>query len=72
MEMEAGPEGAEYAAPTGLGNLGACVATKSSLLTELPDGARLCPQDQSQRVDGGEALKVLRPWRVWTCRGIGY
>jgi hypothetical protein len=33
------PSGAEYAAPTGLGNWVARVATKISLLTELRTGA---------------------------------
>jgi hypothetical protein len=35
------------------------VSTKISLLTELSDGARLCPQDQSQRVDGRRRLKMF-------------
>jgi hypothetical protein len=35
------------------------VATKISLLTELSDGARLCPQDQSQRVERRRRLKIF-------------
>ena len=56
-----------YAAPTGLGNWVARVATKISLLTKFSDGVRLCPtrraearrrwEDQSRRVrlEAGEA-----------------
>ena len=63
------PSGAEYAAPTGLGNGVARVATKISRLTELSDGARLCPQDQSQRVEGRRRLQIF--FGVWlrTCCG---
>ena len=32
---------------------------KISLLTELSDGARMWPQDQSQEVNGGEAVKMI-------------
>jgi hypothetical protein len=43
------PAGAEYAAPTGLGNWVARVATKISLLTELlPTATRL--QNSAQRL----------------------
>ena len=38
------PSGAEYAAPTGLGNWVVCVTTKISLLTELRTGAPNQPQ----------------------------
>ena len=38
------PSGAEYAAPTGLGNFVAWVATKISFLTELRTGAPNQPQ----------------------------
>ena len=34
------------------------VATRISLPTELSDGARLCPQDQSQRAEGRKRLKI--------------
>ena len=34
-------------------------STKISLLTELSDGLRLCPQDQSQRVTGGEGVGIF-------------
>ena len=43
----------------GLRNWVAWVAAKISLLTELSDGARLCPQNQSQRVDGRRRLKIF-------------
>ena len=39
------------------------VATKISLLTVLSDRARLCPQDQSQRVNGGRRLENSCPLR---------
>jgi len=39
--------------------VGGVVATKISLPTELSDGARLCPQDQSQRVAGWRRLKIF-------------
>jgi hypothetical protein len=35
------------------------VSTKISLRTELLDGARLCPQDQSQRVDERKRIKIF-------------
>lgn len=53
----------------GWGNLVAWVATKISLLTELSDGARLCPQDQSQRVDGRRRLKMFCGVGLRTCCG---
>ena len=43
----------------GWGNFVAWVATKISLLTELSDGARLCPQDQSQQVEDGEVCNYF-------------
>ena len=59
----------EYAASTGLGNSIARGSTKISLLTELSDGARLCPQDQSQRVEGRRRLKIFCGVGLRTCCG---